>query len=471
MGRGGGLVMAAFLSEADAWGIKHLFQPYRLHVNERRVVVFDSEQSVAANLHLVHQDDLTGANYPLIKEFLLEFGEVIPCNADFQAGMGLVAVTIFPGAEFAVKGGKGRIRSWAEAQASLLKGLVGWINRQEHRSANGARSQKVMVLKKILQLKRRVQAAVDMSHDTWHGIEYSSGAQRVNEAAAPAVPDQRVPVAVSREAVLVTEASASLEPSVTHEVGHLVLETGPSASLEPPVTNEVGPLVLETEPSASLEHSVTPEVGQLVLETEPSASLEHPVTREVGQLVLETGPSASLEHPVTREVGQLVLETEPRSENFVAWSEGGPTGYCIDLAIATLGIPGSLCSLPAKSLVRRGWEFPEDLHCDSEQEMTQTLLRNGVAQMEARSGILVPPPVGGDAAPTKRALGPLFDEAAMTPRKTSNFSRMTPEGPTPDTLLIPHSIDCYGEHAYASSTKLDTCEKDALRDPAPFLQD
>ena len=99
--------------------------------------------------------------------------------------MGLVAVTIFPGAEFAVKGGKGRIRSWAEAQASLLKGLVSWINRQEQRSANGARSQKVMVLKKILQLKRRVQAAVDMSHDTWHGItinvEFSSGAQRVCE--------------------------------------------------------------------------------------------------------------------------------------------------------------------------------------------------------------------------------------------------------------------------------------------------
>lgn len=33
MGRGGGLVMAAFLSEADADGFKHLHHPYRLRIS------------------------------------------------------------------------------------------------------------------------------------------------------------------------------------------------------------------------------------------------------------------------------------------------------------------------------------------------------------------------------------------------------------------------------------------------------
>ena len=42
--------------------------------------------------------------------------------------------------------------------------------------------------------------------------------------------------------------------------------------------------------------------------------------------------------------------------------------------------------------------------------MTETLLRQGVAELEARNGIQVPPD-GGVAAPTRRALGPVFDEA------------------------------------------------------------
>ena len=33
MGRGGGLVMAAWLTDADASGYKHLFQPYRPHIS------------------------------------------------------------------------------------------------------------------------------------------------------------------------------------------------------------------------------------------------------------------------------------------------------------------------------------------------------------------------------------------------------------------------------------------------------
>ena len=76
-----------------------------------------------------------------------------------EAAFGLVAVTLFPGADFQVKGGKGRIRSWAVGQASILKGLIAWILRQELRSSHAARSPRVMVLKKIIQLKRRVRDA------------------------------------------------------------------------------------------------------------------------------------------------------------------------------------------------------------------------------------------------------------------------------------------------------------------------
>ena len=74
---------------------------------------------------------------------------------NYKAALGLVAVTLFAGADFQVKGGKGRIRSWAEGQASILKSLVAWVLRQETRSSCAARSAKIMVLKTIIKLKRR----------------------------------------------------------------------------------------------------------------------------------------------------------------------------------------------------------------------------------------------------------------------------------------------------------------------------
>lgn len=74
--------------------------------------------------------------------------------------MGLVAVTIFAGGEFTIRGGKGRVRSWAETQAALMKAMLAWLVRQEHRSSGGAKSSRVLVLKKIVQLKRRVRLAL-----------------------------------------------------------------------------------------------------------------------------------------------------------------------------------------------------------------------------------------------------------------------------------------------------------------------
>ena len=41
--------------------------------------------SSCAIAYKVHQDDLTGPNYPLVKEYLLELGVDSPSAADFQA--------------------------------------------------------------------------------------------------------------------------------------------------------------------------------------------------------------------------------------------------------------------------------------------------------------------------------------------------------------------------------------------------
>ncbi|CAE7904445.1 unnamed protein product, partial [Symbiodinium necroappetens] len=37
------------------------------------------------------------------------------------AAFGLLAVCLYPGAQFAMKGGKGKIRGWAENEAAILK--------------------------------------------------------------------------------------------------------------------------------------------------------------------------------------------------------------------------------------------------------------------------------------------------------------------------------------------------------------
>ena len=75
-----------------------------------------------------------------------------------------MAVTVFAGADFHVKGGKGRIRSWAQGQAEILKALVAWVVRQEQRSYN-SRSDRITVLKKIIQLKRAVQSLAPVAHE------------------------------------------------------------------------------------------------------------------------------------------------------------------------------------------------------------------------------------------------------------------------------------------------------------------
>ena len=71
----------------------------------------------------------------------------------FEAALGLVAVSLFTGDDFKVKGGRGRIRNWAVAQAALLRGMVSYLVRLEGRT-EVARHPKIQVLKRILHLQR-----------------------------------------------------------------------------------------------------------------------------------------------------------------------------------------------------------------------------------------------------------------------------------------------------------------------------
>ena len=65
---------------------------------------------------------------------------------------------MYAGTDFQVKGGKGKIRDWAVGQAAILKALVSWVVRQEHRSSGAARSDRILVLKKIIQLKQAMMS-------------------------------------------------------------------------------------------------------------------------------------------------------------------------------------------------------------------------------------------------------------------------------------------------------------------------
>ena len=47
--------------------------------------VSGSRFAIACYHDQVHQDDLTGSNYPLVKEFLLELAPDQPSADDFQA--------------------------------------------------------------------------------------------------------------------------------------------------------------------------------------------------------------------------------------------------------------------------------------------------------------------------------------------------------------------------------------------------
>ena len=82
----------------------------------------------------------------------------------FEAAFGLLAVCLFPGADFVVKGGKGRIRGWAENEAAIFKALIAYVIRAEKRTSQ-SRSPRMLVLKSVLALKRDVLKA--KLADTW----------------------------------------------------------------------------------------------------------------------------------------------------------------------------------------------------------------------------------------------------------------------------------------------------------------
>ena len=63
--------------------------------------------------------------------------------------MALMGVTLFSGQYFKVKGGKGRVRTWAATEAAKLRALAAHVVRLNHRT-DAARHPKMMVLKKIL---------------------------------------------------------------------------------------------------------------------------------------------------------------------------------------------------------------------------------------------------------------------------------------------------------------------------------
>ena len=73
-----------------------------------------------------------------------------------EAGFGLLAVTLFSGADFQIKGGRGRIRAWATRESALLRVIGAYMLRLNLRTA-AARHPKVVVLKQIIGLKQAAE--------------------------------------------------------------------------------------------------------------------------------------------------------------------------------------------------------------------------------------------------------------------------------------------------------------------------
>ena len=70
-----------------------------------------------------------------------------------EAALGLLSVTLFSGADFQMKGGRGRIRAWATRESALLRVMGAYMLRLNLRT-NAARHPKVVVLKQIISLKQ-----------------------------------------------------------------------------------------------------------------------------------------------------------------------------------------------------------------------------------------------------------------------------------------------------------------------------
>ena len=79
--------------------------------------------------------------------------ELINMFDSSEAALGLLSVTLFSGADFQMKGGRGRIRAWATRESALLRVMGAYMLRLNLRT-NAARHPKVVVLKQIISLKQ-----------------------------------------------------------------------------------------------------------------------------------------------------------------------------------------------------------------------------------------------------------------------------------------------------------------------------
>ena len=78
-----------------------------------------------------------------------------PASLITKAALGLLAVLYYSGADFCARGGRGKIRRWAAAEACKLRLLICHLNRLTGRTG-AARHPKIMVLKKIITMKKEL---------------------------------------------------------------------------------------------------------------------------------------------------------------------------------------------------------------------------------------------------------------------------------------------------------------------------
>lgn len=168
---------AAFLQvSADTPGVKHLFSPLVLHVGEVAEKIHD-----VVHVHVqpclpsimkdpVHEADLM-ENYSLLKEYLLAFSDKkLPAAEDQKAAFALLAVTcnLFPKELYDQKGGKKKVKDWANLEGGKLLELARHTVNITYRTVQ-ARNDQVLVLKRIVATQR----GLDVSTQSTQGFKTS----------------------------------------------------------------------------------------------------------------------------------------------------------------------------------------------------------------------------------------------------------------------------------------------------------